>query len=121
MQIDAEGYIRIIDRKKDMILVSGFNVIPGEIEEYVNSHPEVLESAAIGVPDEQSGEAVVLYVVTRPGSQLNEKVLKDFCRQGLTPYKLPRRICFTDELPKSNIGKVLRRELRDNHSREAQQ
>ncbi len=114
--IDDEGYIRIVDRKKDMILVSGFNVIPGEIEEYVNSHPDVRESAAIGVPDEHSGEDVVLYAVRSKTSSLDEQTLKDFCRQGLTGYKLPRRIYFVDDLPKSNIGKILRRELREQHA-----
>jgi long-chain acyl-CoA synthetase len=115
-QVDQEGYITIVDRKKDMILVSGFNVIPGEIEDYVNSHEAVLESAAIGIPDEHSGEAVVLYVVLRKGRQLDAKALKEYCRQGLTPYKLPRHIHFREDLPKSNIGKILRRELRDNHT-----
>ena len=119
VQQDSEGYIKIVDRKKDMILVSGFNVIPGEIEDYVNSLPDILESAAIGVPDEHSGEMVVLYAVRKAGSTLTEQELKEFCREGLTAYKLPRRIHFADELPKSNIGKVLRRELREQHSQSA--
>jgi long-chain acyl-CoA synthetase len=116
VQQDSEGYIRIVDRKKDMILVSGFNVIPGEIEDYVNSRDDILESAAIGVPDDHSGESVVLYAVPKPGSTLTEQQLKDFCREGLTAYKVPRHIHFTDDLPKSNIGKVLRRELREQHA-----
>jgi long-chain acyl-CoA synthetase len=116
VQQDDEGYIRIVDRKKDMILVSGFNVIPGEIEDYVNSREDILESAAIGVPDEHSGEAVVLYAVRKRGSTLTEEQLRDFCREGLTAYKVPRHIHFTDDLPKSNIGKVLRRELREQHA-----
>jgi len=116
VQQDSEGYLKIVDRKKDMILVSGFNVIPGEIEDYVNTHPDVLESAAIGVPDEHSGEIVVLYAVRKKNAALTEQDLKAFCREGLTAYKLPRQIHFTDDLPKSNIGKVLRRELREQHT-----
>jgi len=112
VQIDEEGYLRIVDRKKDMILVSGFNVIPGEIEEYVNTHPDVMESAVIGVPHDQTGEAVVLYVVSR-NPQLDREELLAFCKKGLTGYKLPKVIVFIDSLPKSNIGKVLRRELRE--------
>jgi long-chain acyl-CoA synthetase len=119
VQQDSEGYIKIVDRKKDMILVSGFNVIPGEIEDYVNTHPEILESAAIGVADEHSGEIVVLYAVRKKNSTLTEQELKAFCREGLTAYKLPRHIHFTDDLPKSNIGKVLRRELREQHAQSA--
>lgn len=116
VQQDSEGYIKIVDRKKDMILVSGFNVIPGEIEDYVNTHKDVLESAAIGVPDESSGEKVVLYAVLKRGSTLMEEQLKHFCREGLAAYKVPRHIYFTDELPKSNIGKVLRRNLREQYA-----
>jgi long-chain acyl-CoA synthetase len=115
VQIDSEGYIKIVDRKKDMILVSGFNVVPGEIEEYVNTHPHILESAVIGIPDSRTGEAVVLYVVSKQDT-ITEQELKTYCKKGLTGYKLPKDIVFMDELPKSNIGKVLRRELRDNHT-----
>jgi long-chain acyl-CoA synthetase len=114
VQIDSEGFIKIVDRKKDIILVSGFNVVPGEIEEFVNTHPDILESAAIGIPDSRTGEAIVLYVVSKKET-ITEPELKAFCKSGLTGYKLPRQLIFTDELPKSNIGKVLRRELRDNH------
>lgn len=113
-RLDADGFIRIVDRKKDMILVSGFNVIPGEIEEYVNAHPQVKESAAIGIPNAQTGESVVLYVVPRADS-LTKEALLSYCREGLTPYKVPRLIIFTDDLPKSNVGKVLRRALREKH------
>lgn len=117
VRVDADGYIKIVDRKKDMILVSGFNVIPGEIEDFVNTHPEILECAAIGIPDEHSGEAVVLYVVRKAGSQLDEKAVRAFCKQGLTAYKLPRQVLFSEDLPKSNVGKVLRRELREAYQR----
>lgn len=109
--MDPSGRIRIVDRKKDMILVSGFNVYPNEIEQVVSLHPGVLECAAIGVPDERSGEAVKLFVVRRdPG--LSESDLADYCRENFTAYKRPRHIEFRDELPKSNVGKILRRELR---------
>lgn len=106
-----DGSIKIVDRKKDMILVSGFNVYPNEIEQVVSLHPGVLECAAIGVPDEKSGEAVKLYVVRRDPS-LSESDLADYCRENFTAYKRPRHVEFRDELPKSNVGKILRRELR---------
>jgi long-chain acyl-CoA synthetase len=101
-----------VDRKKDMILVSGFNVYPNEIEEYVCSHPKVLEAAVIGVPDEHSGEAVKLFVIKKDKS-LSEKELLAFCREGLTRYKVPKHVEFRSELPKSNVGKILRRALRE--------
>jgi len=109
--MDERGYIRIVDRKKDMILVSGFNVYPNEVEAVVSQHPGVLECAAIGVPDEHSGEAVKVVVVKRDPA-LTEQDLKAFCRDRLTGYKRPRYIEFRSELPKSNVGKILRRELR---------
>jgi long-chain acyl-CoA synthetase len=110
--MDERGYIRIVDRKKDMILVSGFNVYPNEIESVVASHPGVVECAAVGVPDERSGEAVKVFVV-RKDPALTAEQLMDFCRQNLTAYKKPKYIEFRNELPKSNVGKILRRELRD--------
>ncbi len=110
--MDEQGYIRIVDRKKDMILVSGFNVYPTEIEGVVASHPGVRECAVIGVPDKNSGEAVMLFVVKADAS-LDEKQLAAYCAQNLTGYKKPRHIKFRDELPKTNVGKILRRELRD--------
>jgi len=109
--MDERGYVRIVDRKKDMILVSGFNVYPTEIEQVVNLHPGVLECAAIGVPDAKSGEAVKLFVV-KSDPALAEEDLAAYCAQQLTAYKRPRFIEFRDELPKSNVGKILRRELR---------
>lgn len=109
--MDASGYTRIVDRKKDMILVSGFNVYPNEIEQVLNLHPGVLECAAIGIPDERSGEAVKLYVV-RKDPALSESDLAGYCRENFTAYKRPRHIEFRDDLPKSNVGKILRRELR---------
>ena len=107
-----DGYFKIVDRKKDMILVSGFNVFPNEIEDVVAHHPKVLEVAVIGIPDEKSTEAVKMFVVKGDPS-LTEQELRDFCKEELTGYKRPRHIEFRDELPKSNVGKILRRELRD--------
>ncbi|QBM17160.1 long-chain-fatty-acid--CoA ligase [Marinobacter sp. JH2] len=110
--IQEDGYIRIVDRKKDMIIVSGFNVFPNEIEDVVTSHPKVVECAAVGIEDAKSGEAVKVYVVaTKEGVSANE--LKEFCRERLTAYKVPKHFEFREELPKSNVGKILRRELRD--------
>lgn len=111
VQIDDEGYISIVDRKKDMILVSGFNVFPNEIEDWVNHHPGVLESAAIGIPNERTGEAVKLFVV-KQNPNLSEEEVMAHCREGLTNYKLPKEIVFVADLPKSNVGKILRKELR---------
>ncbi len=110
--MDEAGYTSIVDRKKDMILVSGFNVYPNEIEEVVSAHEGVREVAAIGVPDEHSGEVVKLFVVRRDPA-LGEAELRAYCRANLTNYKRPRHIEFCDELPKSNVGKILRRHLRD--------
>lgn len=111
-RMDAKGLVYIVDRKKDMILVSGFNVYPNEIEDIVVQHPGVSEVAAVGVPDEHSGEVVKLYVVRRDAS-LTEEQLKQYCRKNLTGYKRPKIIEFRNELPKSNVGKILRRALRD--------
>ena len=110
--IQNDGYLRIVDRKKDMILVSGFNVYPNEIEDVAAAHPGVLESAAVGVPDEKSGEAVKLFVV-RKDPALTEAQLMSHLRANLTGYKVPRSIAFRDDLPKTNVGKILRRELRN--------
>ena len=109
--MDAEGYTRIIDRKKDMILVSGFNVFPNEIENVISTCPGVLECAAIGIPDEKQGEAVKVFVV-RSDPALDEDAVVRFCHDNLTGYKRPKYIEFRDELPKTNVGKILRRELR---------
>ena len=110
--MDERGFIRIVDRKKDMILVSGFNVYPNEIEGVIATHPGVLECAAVGVPDKKSGEAVRLYVVKKDPSLAAADLMK-FSRDKLTGYKMPREVLFRDELPKSNVGKILRRELRE--------
>ena len=110
--MDERGFVRIVDRKKDMILVSGFNVYPNEIEGVVAGHPGVLECAAVGVPDDKSGEAVKLFVVKKDPALTADDV-KKYCREHLTNYKCPRDIEFRTELPKTNVGKILRRELRD--------
>ena len=110
--MDDKGFVTLVDRKKDMILVSGFNVYPNEVEDIVANHPGVLEVAAIGVPDERSGEAVKVFVV-RKDPALTAEALIAHCRENLTGYKVPHHVEFRDELPKSNVGKILRRELRE--------
>jgi long-chain acyl-CoA synthetase len=110
--MDDRGYVKIVDRKKDMILVSGFNVFPNEIEEVVMEHPGVAEAAAVAMANENSGEVVKLFIV-RKDPALTEEAVKAFCAERLTNYKRPRCVEFRDELPKSNVGKILRRELRD--------
>ncbi|MBM0745961.1 long-chain-fatty-acid--CoA ligase FadD [Pantoea eucrina] len=117
--VDSEGFIRIVDRKKDMILVSGFNVYPNEIEDVLMQHPKIREAAAIGVPSELSGEAVKVCIVKKDPGLTKEEVL-DHCRRQLTGYKVPKIIEFREELPKTNVGKILRRELRDEAKREGQ-
>jgi long-chain acyl-CoA synthetase len=117
--MDARGYFRIVDRKKDMIDVAGLKVYPNEVEAVATAHPAIQEAACIGVPDERTGEAVMLYVVLRPGANLSADELRDWLRQDLAPYKIPRHVEFRDTLPKSPVGKVLRRELRDGHAARA--
>ncbi|AIL61752.1 AMP-binding protein [Pseudomonas alkylphenolica] len=110
---DARGLLKIVDRKKDMIIVSGFNVFPNEVEEAASRHPGLLECACVGVPDDKTGEAVCLYVVRRVGSSLEEGELSTHLREYLAAYKVPRRIVFVAELPKSGVGKILRRKIRE--------
>jgi long-chain acyl-CoA synthetase len=117
--MDAGGYIYIEDRKKDMILVSGFNVYANEVEGVAATHPGVLEVAAVAKPDERAGEVVALFVV-RKDPALSEHDLIEHCRQSLTGYKVPKRVYFRDELPKTNVGKILRRVLRDELRRAAE-
>jgi long-chain acyl-CoA synthetase len=112
-QMDAQGFIKIVDRKKDMIIVSGFNVYPNEIEDVIATHPKVLEVAAIGVPDAKSTEVVKVFVVKKDPS-LTEAEILTHCQQNLTGYKVPKYVEFRKELPKTNVGKILRRALRDN-------
>ena len=117
VEIDEGGCVNIVDRKKDMIIVSGFNVFPNEIEDWVNRHPDVLECAAIGIPNERTGESIRLFVVVKEvvgkEAAIEDETIIAHCKQGLTAYKIPRQITYVTELPKSNIGKILRRELRD--------
>jgi long-chain acyl-CoA synthetase len=107
-----DGFFKIVDRKKDMILVSGFNVYPNEVEDVIASHPKVLEVAAVGVPDEHSGEIVKVFVVKKDSS-LTDKEVIEHAKKSLTNYKVPRQVEFRSELPKTNVGKILRRALRD--------
>ena len=109
--IDATGYLRIVDRKKDMVIVSGFNVYPNEIEAVAAFLPQVAECACVGVPDERTGEAVKLFVV-RLDPALDADTVREHCRGQLAAYKVPRDVHFVDALPKSTVGKILRRELR---------
>jgi long-chain acyl-CoA synthetase len=111
--IAEDGYVKIVDRQKDMIIVSGFNVYPNEVESVLTSHPEIVEAAVIGVEDENSGEAVKAFIVRTEGSEIEDSEIKAYCRESLTAYKVPRHYEFREELPKTNVGKVLRRELRE--------
>ena len=111
--IQPDGYMRIVDRKKDMILVSGFNVYPNELEDVLASLPGVLQCAAIGVPDEKSGEVIKMFIVVKPGMTLTKEQVMEHMRANVTGYKVPRHIEFRDALPTTNVGKILRRELRD--------
>ncbi len=110
--MEEDGFFRIVDRKKDMILVSGFNVYPNEIEEVIVGHPKVLEAAAVGMPDPKSGEVVKVFVVKKDNS-LTERELLEYCRENMTGYKVPKHVEFRQDLPKTNVGKILRRALRD--------
>ena len=111
--LNADGSVKIVDRMKDMVLVSGFNVYPNEVEDVLASCPKVLESAVIGLPDEVSGEVVAAYVVLKPAQSATPDEIRAFCKESLTGYKVPRHVFFRTELPKTNVGKVLRRALRD--------
>ena len=116
--IDDQGYLRIVGRKKDMIIVGGFNVYPDEVENVVTQHPDVLEAACIGVPDDDGDddEVVKLFVIVREGAAITPEQLRIWCKENMTAYKVPQLVEFRTELPKSNVGKVLRRELRDEHA-----
>ena len=109
--MDEKGYTKIVDRKKDMIIVSGFNVFPNELENVISLCPGVVECAAIGIVDDKQGEAIKVFVVKNDPT-LTEEAVSEFCRQNLTGYKRPKYIEFRDDLPKTNVGKILRRELR---------
>lgn len=117
--MDEDGYFYIVDRKKDMILASGYNVYPREIEEVLFEHPDVAEAVAVGIPDEYRGESVKAFVVKSGGSETTEEQLQDFCKERLAPYKAPKSVEFRDELPKSTVGKLLRRVLADEEQTKA--
>jgi long-chain acyl-CoA synthetase len=111
--MDEDGYLTIVDRKKDMIIASGFNIYPQEIDDLLMTHPKVMEVCTIGLPDAYRGETVKAFIVLRPGQTLTEEEVMDFCRRTLAPYKVPKQVQFMESLPKSTVGKLLRRELRD--------
>jgi long-chain acyl-CoA synthetase len=111
--LDADGYLFIVDRIKDLIKTSGYQVWPREIEEALSLHPAIAECGAAGVPDPVKGEAIKAWVVLRPGQQVTEAELRAFCREHLAPYKIPSAVEFRTELPKTMVGKVLRRALRE--------
>lgn len=111
--ITPEGFLKIVDRKKDMVIVSGFNVFPNEIEAVASACPGVAECACVGVSDEKTGEAVKLFVVKVPQNPLTAEEIIAHCRKALTAYKVPKTVLFVDALPKSTVGKILRRELRE--------
>ena len=110
--IKSNGYLKIVDRKKDMIIVSGFNVYPNELEDVITSHPDILECAAIGIDNPVSGQDIKVFIVANNKNLTKENII-DYCRKNLTKYKIPRIIEFREELPKTNVGKILRRKLRE--------
>ncbi|HOJ15170.1 MAG TPA: AMP-binding protein, partial [Deltaproteobacteria bacterium] len=110
---DTDGYIYIVDRKKDMIIAGGFNIYPREIDEVLYQHPKVAEAVSIGVPDEYRGETVKAFIVLKPGERATEREIIDFCKERLTAYKVPKMVEFRDTLPKSAVGKILRKILRE--------
>lgn len=116
--MDADGFFKIVDRKKDMILVSGFNVYPTEVEDVLCQHPQVLEAAAIAMPDEKTGEAVIVYVVLRQEGSATAEDIRAFCKEKLSGYKVPKKVNFKTELPKTNVGKILRKDIRAEALRE---
>ena len=118
-RMDKDGFFFIVDRKKDMILVSGFNVFPTEVEAVISEHPKVLEVAVVGVPHKVAGEAVKAFIIPKDNS-LTELELKEFCKERLVSYKVPRNFEFRDTLPKTNVGKILRRELRQQSPTQSQ-
>ena len=109
--VDEEGWLSIVDRKKDMIIAGGYNIFPTEIDDVLYSHPAILEACCIGIPDAYRGETVKAFIVLKPGEMLSADEVTAFCREQLAAYKIPKQIEFLDELPKSAVGKILRREL----------
>jgi len=110
---DKDGYLSVVDRKKDMVIAGGYNIYPVEIDNLLYEHPKILEACAAGVPDKYRGETIKAFIVVKPGETLTEEEVIAYCKQNLAAYKVPQRVEFMDELPKSVIGKVLRRKLRE--------
>ena len=115
--MDADGYFFIVDRKKDLIIASGYNIVPREVEEILFMHPKVLEAAVVGVPDAKRGETVKAFVVLKEGQSATAEDIRDFCKERLAPYKVPSLVEFRTELPKSQVGKTLRRILVEEEKR----
>jgi long-chain acyl-CoA synthetase len=111
--MDDEGYLFIVDRKKDMIIAGGYNIYPRDIDEVLYGHPKIQEACAIGLPDPYRGETVKAFIVTKPGETLTEEEVIAFCKEKLAAYKVPKQVEFMEDLPKSTIGKVVRRKLRE--------
>jgi long-chain acyl-CoA synthetase len=112
-KFDEDGYLTIVDRKKDMIIAGGYNIYPVELDNVLFGHPKILEACTIGIPDPYRGETVKAFIVAKQGEQLTENEVMDYCKKNLAAYKIPKQIEFVNELPKSTVGKILRRELRD--------
>ncbi len=112
-KFDEDGYLTIVDRKKDMIIAGGYNIYPVELDDVLMSHPQVLEACTIGIPDDYRGETVKAFIVAKPGESLTEADVVSYCKKNLAAYKVPKIIEFIDELPKSAVGKILRRKLKD--------
>jgi long-chain acyl-CoA synthetase len=112
-QADEDGYIYIVDRKKDMIIAGGFNIYPREVDEVLYQHPKIAEAVTVGIPDTYRGETVKIFVVLKPGQKATDKEIIDFCRTKLAAYKVPKIVEFRDSIPKSAVGKILRKILRD--------
>ena len=111
--MDADGYVTIVDRKKDLIVSSGYNINPREIDEVLHEHPKIADAAAVGAPDPRKGEVVRVLIVPKPGETISAEEVAAWCRERLAPYKVPKIIEFRDSLPKTVVGKILRREIRD--------
>jgi long-chain acyl-CoA synthetase len=111
--IDEEGYVSIVDRKKDIIIAGGFNIYPNEIDDVLFAHPKIAEACTIGVTDEYRGETVKAYIVLNEGENLTLNEIQDYCKSSLAPYKIPKHVEFIDTLPKSGVGKILRRVLKE--------
>jgi long-chain acyl-CoA synthetase len=117
--MDDEGYLFIVDRKKDMIIAGGYNIYPRDIDEVLFEHPKIQEACAVGLPDPYRGETVKVFVVTKPGEAMTEEEVTSYCREKLAAYKVPKLVEFMDELPKSTVGKVMRRQLREMEAEKA--